>query len=290
MNSAQVSTVVQCKNILGESCFWDPRDKCIWWTDIEGKKIWKLDQENQSFEFNLPDRAGFILPRKKDGFIIGFPKYIAISDQDLTTFQKICDVETEIKKTRINDAKVDPFGGIVFGTYNEHPDRQNRKPIASLYRLAPDLSLTQLLSNITVSNGIAFSQEENIMYFADTPTARIQKFEYSQDFKKFHELDSNLIFNDVGVPDGATMDCQNNYWSARVRGNSIICIDMKKEKILKKINLPTNTPTCLTFGGPDSSNLFVTSLRAEPINDSADGNLYKVETNTKGSKQLLSEI
>ena len=70
MNSAQVSTVVQCKNILGESCFWDPRDKCIWWTDIEGKKIWKLDQENQSFEFNLPDRAGFILPRKKDGFII----------------------------------------------------------------------------------------------------------------------------------------------------------------------------------------------------------------------------
>jgi hypothetical protein len=34
----------------------------------------------------------------------------------------------------------------------------------------------------------------------------------------------------------------------------------------------------------------VTSLRAEPINDSVDGNLYKVETNTKGSKQLLSEI
>ena len=80
----------------------------------------------------------------------------------------------------------------------------------------------QILSNITVSNGIAFSQEENIMYFADTPTARIQKFEYSQDFKKFHELDSNLIFNDVGVPDGATMDSQNNYWSARVRSRNSI--------------------------------------------------------------------
>ena len=72
MNSAKVSTVVQCKNILGESCFWDPRDKCIWWTDIEGKKVWKLDDKNQSFEFNLPDRAGFILPRKKDGFIISY--------------------------------------------------------------------------------------------------------------------------------------------------------------------------------------------------------------------------
>jgi L-arabinonolactonase len=156
--------------------------------------------------------------------------------------------------------------------------------------LAPDLSLTKLLSNITVANGIAFSQEENIMYFADTPTGRIQKFEYSQDFNKFHELSSNLIFKDVGVPDGATMDSQNNYWSARVRGNCIICIDIKKEKILKKVNLPTATPTCLTFGGPDSSNLFVTSLRADPINDNVDGNLYKVETSTKGLMQLLSDI
>jgi hypothetical protein len=34
----------------------------------------------------------------------------------------------------------------------------------------------------------------------------------------------------------------------------------------------------------------VTSLRAEPVNDNADGNLYKVETSTKGQEQLLSEI
>ena len=86
------------------------------------------------------------------------------------------------------------------------------------------------------------------------------------------------------------MDSQNNYWSARVRGKCIICNKKKKKKTTKKNNLPTATPTCLTFGGPDSSNLFVTSLRAEPINDSKDGNLYKVETNTQGQKQLLSDI
>mgnify|MGYP003325799555 CR=1 FL=1 len=61
----------------------------------------------------------------------------------------------------------------MFGTYNEDPDKINRKPIANLYRLAPDLSLTNLLSNITVSNGIAFSQNENIMYFADTTTGPV---------------------------------------------------------------------------------------------------------------------
>ena len=134
--------------------------------------------------------------------------------------------EISIKQTRINDAKVDPYGGIVFGTYNEDPDKINRKPIANLYRLAPDLSLTHLLSNITVSNGIAFSQNENIMYFADTPTGLIRKFEFTHDFKKLQELESNMMFDDVGEPDGATVDINNNYWSARVRGKCILCLSL----------------------------------------------------------------
>ena len=29
MNNAQVSTVLKCENILGESCFWDPRYDCL---------------------------------------------------------------------------------------------------------------------------------------------------------------------------------------------------------------------------------------------------------------------
>ncbi len=290
MNKFKVSTVLKCENLLGESCFWDPRYNCLVWTDIQGKKAWKLDDSNKSLEFNLPERAGFILPRKKEGFIVGFPNFIAISDKSFSSFEKICDVESTVNETRINDAKVDPYGGIVFGTYNEDPDKINRKPIANLYRLAPDLSLTHLLSNITVSNGIAFSQNENIMYFADTPTGRIQKFKYSQDFNNFNELDSNIIFKDVGEPDGATVDIDNNYWSARVRGKCIISIDTKSEKILEQINLPTNTPTCVTFGGNDLSSIYVTSLRADPTNDNEGGNLHKIETDTKGFEQLLANI
>ena len=290
MKNYQVSTALKCNNLLGECCFWYSKENSLIWTDIEGKAIWKLNEDNQSFKFNLPDRAGFILPRKKEGFVIGFPKFIAISNQDFSSFEKICDVEVNIKETRINDAKVDPYGGIVFGTYNEDPDKINRKPIANLYRLAPDLSITHLLSNITVSNGLAFSQKDNIMYFADTPTGRIQKFSYSHDFKKLSELDSNMIFNDVGEPDSATLDKDDNYWSARVRGKCVICIDTNNSKIIEKIDLPTNTPTCVTFGNSDLSSLYVTSLRADPVNDSADGNLYKIKTWARGSEQLLADI
>ena len=272
MNNYKVLTALTCQNLIGESCFWDPKENCLTWTDIEGKTIWKLNQSNQSFKYNLPDRAGFILPRKKDGYIIGFPKFIAISNQEFSSFKKICDVETNIRETRINDAKVDPYGGIVFGTYNEDPDKLNRKPIANLYRLAPDLSLTKLLSNITVSNGIAFSRKKNIMFFADTPTGLIQKFEYTENFKKLTKLKSNMIFKDLGEPDGAAMDINDNYWSARVRGKCLICIDTKSETVIKKINLPTKTPTCLAFGGPGLETLYVTSLKQQSIIKNSDGN------------------
>ena len=76
MNKAKVSTILKCENLLGESCFWDPRYNCLVWTDIEAKKAWMLDDNNQSFVFNLPDRAGYKIKKKKEGFIIGFPKFI----------------------------------------------------------------------------------------------------------------------------------------------------------------------------------------------------------------------
>ena len=31
----KVDLVLDCKNEIGESCFWDPRDNQLWWTDIE---------------------------------------------------------------------------------------------------------------------------------------------------------------------------------------------------------------------------------------------------------------
>ena len=33
----KASLVLKCKNTIGESCFWDPRDNQLWWTDIPEK-------------------------------------------------------------------------------------------------------------------------------------------------------------------------------------------------------------------------------------------------------------
>ena len=69
-----------------------------------------------------------------------------------------------------------------------------------------------------------------------------------------------------------------------------MCIRDRDETIIEKISLPTNTPTCVTFGGANLNSLYITSLRADPTSDNEGGNLHKIETSTKGRAQLLADI
>lgn len=286
----KLKNIINCKNKIGESCFWDPRDNHLWWTDISSQKILRLNHDNSITSYEVPQRACFILPRMSKGFIVGFPKSICLANEELNNFEVICKVETDSNETRVNDAKVDHFGGIVFGTYNEKPNKENRKPNASVYRLSPSGELKKLFDNVTVSNGIAFSKLGDLMYFADTPTNLIRRFKIDQDFSSLMEINSfDCTKNFYGFPDGATVDNQDNYWSARVRGGCIISISTTGE-VINKIDTPSKTPTCLTFGGENLDHIYVTSLIDSNSNNQYDGNLFIFETNAIGNPQKLSTI
>lgn len=152
---------VDCRNTLGEGCAWDPRDGSLYWTDIQECRILRLGSDGASTTFELPERAAFILPRRGSGFVIGFASRIAVADASLSTFTTLAVIEPELPQTRVNDAAVDPSGGIVFGTFDE----RDRQPGASLYRIAPNGVLTCLLDGVTISNGIAFSPDGATLYF-----------------------------------------------------------------------------------------------------------------------------
>src|SRR3546814_2825496 len=50
-------------------------------------------------------------------------------------------------------------------------------PAATLYRLDPDGSLTEILHGLTTSNGAAFSPDGVTFYHADTPTHAIRAYD-----------------------------------------------------------------------------------------------------------------
>ena len=290
-----VNLVIDCKNALGEGCFQDPRDGALWWTDIDGSRIWRMAADRSTSSFVLPGRAGFILPRKNEGFVIGFPDQLCLANGDLSRFTRLHDVEADLPQTRINDACVDPYGGVVFGTFDETPDMEQRRPVGAVYRLGPDGTLTRLFGEVIIANGLAFSPDGTVMYFADTPVDMIRRFRVGLDFSSFDEMEP-LSGNDQapGLPDGGTVDAEGYYWSARVWGGCIVRFDTDGQ-IDTKIDLPTKGPTCVKFGGPDLTELFITTLRRHHSEDelaAADhaGGLFSAKPGTAGLPQLLCNL
>ena len=282
---------VDCRNTLGEGCIWDPRDKSLYWTDIQESRILRFGPDGATTTFSLPERAGFILPREKSGFVIGFASHIAIADPSFTTFSTLAVIEPERSQTRVNDAAVDPAGGIVFGTFDE----RDRQPVASLYRMAPDGRVTHLIGGVTISNGIAFSPDGGTLYFADTPVGIIRRFRVGRGGESLDEMDP-LAGPDVapGKPDGAIVDAEGCYWSARVWGGCIVRIDTSG-RVVDRIDLPTKGPTCVALGGPALDNLFATTLRVGHTSEELEaapqaGGLFSAPVSVPGQVPRLAAL
>ena len=291
----QASLIFDSKNLLGEGCFWDPRDGTLWWTDIEASRVWRMDAHEATKSFVLPGRAGFMLPRKKPGFVIGFPNQIVLVDPEFQVFKRICDVEPDVLQTRFNDAAVDPFGGIVFGTFDETQDMAARRPIGAVYRLAPDGAFTKLFGGAVVSNGLAFSPAGDILYFADTHFGVIRRFAVGKGFASCDEIEP-LVGPDAapGRPDGGITDRDGNYWSARVWGGCVVRFDANGQ-VTAKIDLPTKGPTCVALGGTNLDQLFITTLRVRHNLDElkhapSAGGVFSAAVDIPGIEQRLCAL
>lgn len=288
MTSARM--IHRAQNTLGEGCIWDPRDGCLYWTDISEARILRLAPGGEVTRYALPERAGFILPCETPGFVLGLATRIVRVDPHFTAYETLAVIEPDLPQTRVNDAAVDPLGGVVFGTFDE----RDRQPVAALYRLSPEGRLTKILSGFTISNGIAFSPDGKILYFADTPEGTIRRFT-SETWESLTEI-APLAGPDIapGKPDGAIVDAAGYYWNARVWGSCLARIS-PDGKLDRLVQLPTKGPTCVAIGGPDYATLYATTLRvlhspeelaAAPL----AGDLFAHELSTLGLPPRLAAL
>ncbi|TIT85547.1 MAG: SMP-30/gluconolactonase/LRE family protein, partial [Mesorhizobium sp.] len=138
-------------------------------------------------------------PRTRGGFLLGFPKSMVVTDHTFTDFTQVAEIEPHLPQTRINDAAIDPYGGIVLGTYNE----QSREPVGGVYRIAPNGEVITLLSDVAAANGLAFSPDGRILYFTDTGEGTIRRFKLAPEFASLAEIEPLAGPNIApGSPDG----------------------------------------------------------------------------------------
>lgn len=243
------------RNVLGEGPIWNDRERSLYWCDNIAGKIHRYTPATKTVNtWETPDEIGSLVFRKNGKIVAGMKRGFAFVDLEAGTYEHIADAD-QGPTNCLNDGKCDRRGRYWCGSIN----RDVKTPDAGLYRLDADLSVHKLESGIIASNGIAFSPDDQTMYYADSRADTVWAYDLDIDSG---ELSNKRVFiNTQGTDarvDGATCDTEGNYWCAHVYDWDIACYD-PKGRLVRKVRMPVRHPTMCTFGGESHDVMYVTS-------------------------------
>ncbi len=272
--------ILHIKNTaLGEGPVWDYRTGKLWWVNIPHGLIHHYDPKTgKNTTYSVGQMVGGAIPCKSGGLILAMQHGFAFFNPETGEMKNIIDPESHLPLNRFNDVKCDPKGRLWGGTMAINPPRD---AVGALYCLDADLTLTKKVSDIKVSNGLAWTKAADKMFYIDTRQFKMMSFDYDLETGNIENQQDFLNFGSE-LPDGMTIDENDNLWAAFYLGGKVVCFDSRNGKILDQIDVPALCTTSCTFGGDDLDTLFITSGMKE--GDELGGALFAVKPGVKGRK------
>ena len=286
MATATLVGSVQVENELGEGVIWDARSAALWWTDIEGRKIYRYQPADKQLDsWATPERLGcFARVVDSDHMICGFESGFAYFDPLCGDLQWLHEVDKNNKTTRLNDGRADRQGRFWAGSMVE--GGQAGVGAGALYCLDQQLNSSCKVSGLSISNGLCWSPDSAFLYHTDTPMRRIDRYEFATDTANISNRTTFAQTAKGCFPDGSTVDSQGYLWNAQWGGSQVVRYSPEGEVDLI-IPLPVSQPTCVAFGGPQLDLLFITSarqgLKPEALEAQPEaGNVFVFQTDVTG--------
>ena len=281
-----IRCVADVRALLGEGPVWVEAEQALYWLDIKGRKIFRLDDKGEVASWDTPVRVGAIAPRRSGGFIAGTEHGFAEIDLEAGRFDIVHDPEPGLPGNRFNDGKTDRRGRFWAGTM----DDDEKRATGSLYRLGADGSCRTVDSGYRVTNGPAFAPDGSIMYHADSALQLIYAFDLGADGEPGRRRLFMSFADGDGYPDGMTVDCDGCLWVAFWDGWCVRRLSPGAE-IMETIRMPVQRPTSCAFGGPKLDRLYVTSARIGLDADAlamqpCGGGLFLVHTGARGIAEM----
>jgi sugar lactone lactonase YvrE len=240
---------------VGEGPVWDPRTGRLIWVDIPNNHVFTTDPSTGETSRRELDRSvGVVLPRAAGGYVAALQDGFYVLPVDGAP-ELIAAVEADNPATRFNDGEIDPQGRLWAGTMGWEAE----PGAGSLYRLDPDGSVRRMLEGVTISNGLGWSPDGTTMYYVDTPTMRIDRFDFDPvggDISGRREFVT--IRYGGGRPDGLTVDSEGAVWVATWPGYGVhrYTPDGTLDAV---IPLPVSNVSSIELGGPDLCDAFITT-------------------------------
>jgi len=286
--SNTVHCVVDCHNTLGESPLWDVREQMLYWVDILGKRLYRLDPASGKLRhWDMPERIASVAVREQGGLVIAFASGLAFYDLDSARIDWIGRPEAHLPGNRFNDGKVDRMGRFWIGTMDDSGVHHT----GGLYRLDPDLSVHKMWGDIGVSNCLIWSRENDRFWFVDSLDKQISVFNYDH---ASGAISNRQPFADTSgtdyTPDGGTIDAEGFIWVA-IWGSWKVVRFAPDGGVVGEVRLPVSNPTSCMFGGPDLRTLYVTSAASDLSGEALSaqpqaGGLFAVDAGVAGLPEI----
>lgn len=278
---------------LGECPLWHGGQGMLYWIDIDGRRIHRLNPSSGSVATRgLEGRPGSMVFTDDDNTLLVAMEHELVWYQwPAETITPFVALEEPGTGNRLNDGRTDPAGRYVVGSMHENVDE--RRFTGLLHQIEADGSSQVLRRDIGVSNANAFDPVLGRAYFADSFTGRILVWDYDVDAGI--RTDERTLFaydNIPGTPDGACVDTDGCLWSASVHGWAVIRIT-PDGRLDRRIELPVQKPTMPCLGGSDLSTLFITSIGGpatspppDGVTPVAEGSLLALDVNVQGIPEV----
>ncbi len=230
----------------------------LYWVDIHGESIHQFDPESGEHSIHKTGRTvTVIVPTSDDRFLVCGADGVRVSDMPGTADEgELLSQYPGPEGTRFNDGKCDPTGRLWVGTMAT----RGQGTVGTLYSFEAGKGLTARVPDVQISNGLAWSQDARTLYYIDTPTKRIDAFDFDPDSGAIKNRRPVFVVPEgMGAPDGMTIDREGFLWVALWGGWCVLRVDPRTGAVAERVTLPVEQVTSCTFGGDDLGTLYITT-------------------------------
>lgn len=293
--SPELEIIADDNNVVGEGPIWDGERQRLVWTDIESGLVYQIDAKGNKSIINRDLIVGCI-GLNNDGRLILAGRtgvWLWKGQGDYTTLV----TEFEGEALNFNDGIIGPNNRLYAGTV--YWGENGMEKLGKLYLIEGDGSTRVVVDDVELSNGLGFSPDNRTLYYTDTTARKIYAFDVAAGSG---ELSNKRVFvtvpGDEGIPDGMTVDAEGFVWSAQWYGSQVVRYD-PDGAVERRIPMPVQQVSCVMFGGPDLTNLYITTAAYSWSSDVAPpgynfdapnigGALYRLRTDVQGKPEHVA--
>lgn len=285
----EVKEVTTYQARVGEGPIWDYEYKRLFWIDTQGSVFIYTpgtgEKQCAQREYKLGKMVGTVVPYTEDTVIVALQDGIYklnLKNEELTFMAA---PEGGIEGNKYNDGKCDASGRLWIGTMDN-----NCAPNKANFFVYDGKEGRKVLSNVTISNGVAWSLDGKKMYYQDTPTLCVSQFDFDEEKGEISNRKEIIrIPENLGTPDGNTIDEEGMLWIANWGAACVTRWNPNTGELLQKIDVPALNVSALAFGGEQLDELYITTSayympEGEEKNYPNAGKLFVVKPGVKGIK------